>query len=157
MTINAKQGGSVAGFADSAGAPVKVQSIRVTKDQLTTAKGSALAANDVFYLMDIPAGTALSAVTCNVLTAAGGTLTLDIGDGTAADEWVDGADATSTGYKAQGASGILSQTKVYAAADTLDLKIATESSSTGNWEVEVLFMYAEYIGSPRAKSAKDVA
>jgi len=156
--IDLKQGGATAGLGMAATAAPGIVSVRVTGAQAAAAKGSALAAADIIYVADIPAGTVVSGATLNVITAdTGTTLTFDLGDGTAADEWVDGADGTSTGYAAQGTNGIFDQRKFYSSADVLDLKIATASSASDDWEVEILFEMADYTGNPRAKSAKDVA
>jgi len=158
MTINLKQGGASAGLGVSPTAQPGIVSIKVTSAMCVAAKGSAIAAGDVFYLMDIPAGTVIGGVTMNQKVVATGTaLTFDLGDSASADEFVDGADAKVLGFKAQGTNGLFDVRKLYTAATTMDLTIKTESSSASEWEAEVLFEYVSYQGNPRAKSAKDVA
>ena len=90
------------------------------------------AQNDVFEVLYIPAKTLVLGVQYQVLTAEGGTLTFDIGDGDDVDGYIDGANGntlgsgfttlsltagtpdTVTGY---------SNGKYYAAADTIDIKL----------------------------------
>ena len=154
--IDMKRGGSVVGFSDTSQATPGVVSIKLTGADAVAAKGGALAANDIIYVCDIPAGARISGATLNVITAdTGTTLTFDLGDGTAADEWVDGADGTTTGFAAEGTNGVFSQQKLYTSADVLDLKVATASSADDNWEVEVLFELVDYSGNPRAKTLKE--
>lgn len=155
-TINLKQGGSTAGLEVRPTAQPGVVSIRVRGADAATAKGSALAAADVIQVMDLPAGATLAFVTLNVRTAdTGTTLTMDVGDATAADEWVDGADATATGFKAQGTNGIFFNKKLVTTADTLDITLVTLTAAGDDWEVEVLAEVTDYNGKPRARSAKD--
>lgn len=156
-TINLIQGQNYAGLAVRPTAQPGVVSIRVTGAEAAAAKGSALAAADVINILNLPAGTTAAYGTVNVRKAdSGTTLTVDLGDGTAADEWVDGADATTTGYKAQGTNGVFDQKKLYTAADTLFLTIATASAANDDWEIEVLIEITDYTGNPRARVAKDV-
>ena len=155
-TVNMIQGGSVAGLAWTPSAQPGIVSVRLRGADAATTKGSALAASDVIQVLTIPAGTVLAGATLYVRTAdTGTTLTMDLGDGTAADEWVDGVDATATGYAAQGTNGIFDQRKLYTSADTLKITIATLSSANDDWEVEVLAQFVDYSGNPRARAAKD--
>ena len=93
---------------------------------------------DVLQLFDIPARSFVQFVAWEVVTAEGGTLTFDIGDGSDVDGYIDGADGdtvalgalalalteatpnTVTGY---------SNGKFYSAADTLDLLINNDADA----------------------------
>lgn len=155
-TIDLKQGGSAAGLEVRPTAQPGVVSVKVRAADAVAAKGSALAAADIIEIMDIPAGTAVGFATLNVVTAdTGTTLTFDLGDTATADEFVDGADGTTTGYKAQGTNGVFSQKILYSSASTLELLVATATSANDDWEVDVLFEVTDYSGNPRARAAKD--
>ena len=97
------------------------------------AGATALTAGDVLEVIRIPAGTQVLAVGLNVTTAEGGTLTIDVGDGDAADGWLDGVNAnTAAGYSSstvtisEGTPNTISPAfafgKYYAAEDTIDVK-----------------------------------
>ena len=155
-TIDMKQGGSSAGLQVRPTAQPGVVSIKIRGADAATAKGSSLAAADVIQVLDLPAGITEAYATINVITAdTGTTLTMDLGDATAADEWVDGADITTTGFKAQGTNGIFDQKKLVTSADVLKLTIATLSAANDDWELEVLVELTDMSGNPRARSAKD--
>ena len=95
------------------------------------------AAADVLQVWDIPAGTFIRRIAVQVITVEGGTLTLDIGDGTTTDGFVNGVDCNTLtnniGYTASGGTTIVlteatpntvtaySGGKYYAATDTLDI------------------------------------
>lgn len=103
--------------------------------EVLTAKGSALAANDVVTALNVPAGTLVLHAGIEVVTAADATAaTVDLGDGDDADGYVDGANAKTVAF----ASSTLALTegtpntvtgyrsgKVYGTADTIDLTVAT--------------------------------
>lgn len=155
-TIDLKQGGSTGIVNYCPTAQPGVVSIRITGADAAAAKGSALAATDVIEVMDLRVGCTEAYATINVRTAdTGTTLTVDLGDGTAADEWVDGADFTSTGFKAQGTNGIFDQKKLVTSADVLKLTIATATAANDDWEAEILVELTDYTGNPRARAAKD--
>lgn len=155
-TVDLKQGGSTAGLQMCPTAQPGVVSIRVRGADAAAAKGSALAAADIIEVMDIPAGVVVSNATINVRTAdTGTTLTFDLGDTATADEWVDGADGTTAGYKAQGTNGVFSQSILYTSASVLELAIITATAANDDWEVEVLAELTDYTGNPRAQAAKD--
>ena len=97
--------------------------------EATTAKGSALAAGDVFQVIDVPANTMLHGAAAEVLVAANSSVcTLDI-DIAAGDDFIDGGDATSTGFLAIGSNGLApfgaNTVNPASAADTIDVKLAT--------------------------------
>ena len=97
--------------------------------EATTAKGSALAAGDIFQVIDVPANTMLHGAAAEVLVAANSSVcTLDI-DIAAGDDCIDGGDATSTGFLAIGSNGLApfgaNTVNPASAADTIDVKLAT--------------------------------
>ena len=125
----------------SAGIPAiglnRVSFIEVTLNWATIAadrlaKGqTAIAGGDVLEVLSLPAKTYVMQVGLDVTTAEGGTLTIDVGDGSDPDGFLDGVNAntaasyatalalteaspnTVTGY---------SNGKYYSAADTIDVK-----------------------------------
>src|SRR5574343_316244 len=106
-------------------------------------KGSALAASDVFQLIDIPAGALVLTVTHKVTTVEGGTCTYHIGDGTDADGFVASGngntttDATSFNATTTPAFGV---GKYYAADDTIDLTLATGTAAAVVVQVSVTYL-----------------
>ena len=109
----------------------------VLQDLLTlVGAGTVAEANDVFQLLNIPANTHVFCAGIIPLVADGATLTADLGDGSNADGWVDGANLNSTtaimtvkddAYGPDNMPG-----KFYAAADTIDLKIITIGAQTSH-------------------------
>ena len=112
--------------------------VQVTGAAAAAAKGSALAATDIIQAIDLPADTLVIGATAKMTTAdTGTTLTFDIGTG-GGDTFVDGGDGTTAGYLAEGTNGKLSANgEVVAAADTLDITVATASSANDDWVMEV--------------------
>ena len=97
--------------------------------EATTAKGSALAAGDIFQVIDVPANTMLHGAAAEVLVAANSSVcTLDI-DIAAGADFIDGGAATSTGFLAIGSNGLApfgaNTVNPASAADTIDVKLAT--------------------------------
>lgn len=95
------------------------------------AGATALTSGDVLEVIQLPAKTYVLAVGLDVTTAEGGTLTIDIGDGSAADGYLDGVNANTVASYAstlaltEGAPNTVtgySAGKYYAAADTIDVK-----------------------------------
>jgi hypothetical protein len=95
------------------------------------AGATALTSGDVLEVIQLPAKTYVLAVGLDVTTAEGGTLTIDIGDGSAADGYLDGVNANTVASYAstlaltEGAPNTVtgySAGKYYAAADTIDIK-----------------------------------
>lgn len=86
---------------------------------------TALAAGDVLEVIKIPANTLVTSVALNVTTAEGGTLTVDVGDGTDPDGYLDGVNAnTAAAYSLNAAAGTptgYAGGKFYTAADTIDV------------------------------------
>ena len=79
-------------------------------------------AGDFVQALDIPAESLVMNAGIEVLTASPSGVTLDMGDGDTADIYVDGLDSTSAGYSAIH-QDVLSTGKIYASADTLDIKV----------------------------------
>ena len=108
-------------------------------------KGSALAANDIIPCLSVPAGTLILNAGIQVDTvASSGTTTLDLGTGVDVDCFVDGFDAddgTAAGTYAQNAAAY--QPLLAVAADTIDIKLATQSGTaltTGKVRVFAILM-----------------
>lgn len=106
--------------------------------QATKEKGSALAANDLFKLFDVPAGAFVQTVTHKVKTLEGGTCTYSIGDAGDDNGFVDAAngnaatDASSFNGTTTPAFGV---GKYYPTGGTIYLKLA--SGTAANLVVEV--------------------
>lgn len=94
-------------------------------------KGSAIAANDIVHVMDIPAKTLVMGAGIEVITPTdAGTLTVDLALAEL-DEFVDGMDLSSTvaaGTMSTTAGGAAdaASSQMATADDTLDMKIATQ-------------------------------
>lgn len=101
-----------------------------------TSKGSALAADDVIQVIDLPPATVVIAAGIEVITAQSGSsvLTFDLGvTGVEADNFVDGFDAVAAvagDYAALPAA--FQPIQIGNTADTLDVLIATlDTTNTG--------------------------
>jgi len=99
-------------------------------------KGSDFAANDTMEVLNVPAGTVILSAGIEIITQADGTLTLDMGftgaSPAAIDLYVDGLDCVGG---AVGTYGVTpgteaAQVQVISAADTIDVKFATETDVT---------------------------
>lgn len=84
---------------------------------------TALTAGDVLEVIRVPANTLVTNVALNVTTAEGGTLTIDVGDGTDPDGYLDGVNAnTAAAYITDaGGAAALAHGKFYTAEDTIDV------------------------------------
>jgi hypothetical protein len=117
------------GAAHSAKGINKVSTISVDLNfaTITTERAAAgltaLTAGDVLEVIRVPANTLVTHVALNVTTAEGGTLTIDVGDGTDPDGYIDGVDANATAAYINDAGGAaaLAHGKFYTAADTIDV------------------------------------
>jgi len=98
------------------------------------AGATALAAGDILEALPIAAGTYVIAAGLNVTTATAATCTVDLGDGSDVDGYVDGYDPDTVGYVAptfaltEAAPNTIigyGAGKLYAAADTIDLVLLT--------------------------------
>jgi hypothetical protein len=109
----------------------------------TVVKGAAIAVNDVFPLLTIPAGALVLAVVTIVSNAEGGTFTYDIGDAADPNGFVSGANGNTT----TNASSFNATTtpafgagKYYAAASTIDLLVASGTATAAIVKVSVAYI-----------------
>lgn len=108
------------------------------------AKGSALAASDVIEVLDIPAGSVVLGAGAFVKTTADSTtLTVNVGTGVDADEWVAGLD----GKAAAGTYGTDLDASpawnTYATADTIDVTLATLTGTLTSGKIVVYALIAD--------------
>ena len=87
------------------------------------AGATALAATDTLAVIPLQAKTYVIVGGVDITTASGVTSTIDIGDGTDVDGYIDGADCTSVASAAK-ATGYTAG-KYYATADTIDVLFNT--------------------------------
>lgn len=108
---------------------VELDFAAITADR-AAASATALANGDILEVISLPAKTYVLGVGLDVTTAEGGTCTVDIGDGSDGDGYLDGVDANTVASYATGlalAEGTpntivgYSNGKYYSAADTIDL------------------------------------
>lgn len=130
--------------------PVKLISTEVDFADLLVEKGSALAAADVFDVISIPAKCLVIAAGINPVTAANSTtLTVDLGDGTDVDRYVDGFDAkgTTDGVPIMPTTGAAyaqyAGPKYYPAADTIDIVLATLTGTLTTGKIRVWAVVAD--------------
>lgn len=99
--------------------PIVVVSAPITSADTGTTK----------QVIDVPAGTLVESVEVIVRTAfAGGTPSIDVGDGDDADGWVDTTDITETtkgAYRGDGGDAAYWLGKYYESADTIDAVISS--------------------------------
>jgi len=81
----------------------------------------AFVASDVVAALDIPAGSVVLAVGADITTASGATATVDVGDSSDVDKYIDGANANAVGHS----SSIATKPVLYNTAGTIDIKFAT--------------------------------
>lgn len=119
----------------------------VTAAEAVAAKGGALASADVIQFLNIPANTIVHWARLYVITPdSGTTLTMDLGYGSNVDVYTDGADASgSVGWGALGSNGKMNGTtsNLFTAADTLDIVLASLSSASDDWEVQVKVLMSD--------------
>jgi len=144
-TLAAARGSSSRGRS-----PYMVQTVVDFATALTD-KGSALAAGDVIPVIAVPAGTMIMNAGIEVDTASsGGTTTFDLGTAVDPDCFVDGMDGASgvaVGTISQNAAAY--QPLITVAADNIDLKLATQSSTAltfGKVRVYAVLMDISNIG-----------
>ena len=82
-----------------------------------------LDANDIWQAITVPAGSIVVAVGAVILTAEGGTLTIDVGDGDDADGYLNDANGNSAGASYSSINGTLAYSggRYYSAEDTIDV------------------------------------
>ena len=113
---------------------------------------SALTAADIIQAIDIPAEVYIIHAGVEVLTALNGTTpTLDV-DFAAGDDFVDGFDATGTGYAAAGTNGHVDFTAVttfsnrVTATDTIDIKVNAGANDVSTGKIRVYAILADISG-----------
>lgn len=117
----------------NAQSPVKTVSAIFDCADALLAKGSALAGNDVFEMIPIPAGAFVLTVACKITTVEGAASTFDVGDGATADGYLDGVDAnasTNTQSFTADTTEAFGAGKLYTSADTIDIKLMTGTYTT---------------------------
>jgi hypothetical protein len=121
------QKGTTATYPDKGINATTMVSIDLNMAAITAARAAvgatALADNDILEVIRVPAKTLVLAVGLDVTTAEGATCTVDVGDGTTVDGFLDGADANAVAsYASSGNGEAYEKGKYYAAADTIDVK-----------------------------------
>lgn len=114
-------------------------------------KGSALAAADVFETIYIPADTVVLGAGAQLMTAGDSTtLTLTVGTGASAAEWVATLDgkATAGTYGADVSASPVWST--YAAADTIDVTFATLTGTLSTGKVRVYALMLDVSDAPNS-------
>ena len=162
-TVNLVTTGSIGLPGRRGVAPVSVIETEVDFADVLASKGAALEASDVVQAIAVPAGTIVMGVGLEVVTAADSTtLTLDVGDGTDADGYVDGADGKTVGmnYRVHtlnaGATVGLTAGKAYTASDTIDITMATLTGTLTTGVVRVFAIVADLDhGTTSAGTARD--
>lgn len=109
---------------------------------LRTAAGqTAFAAADILQLFSVPAGTWVPATFIEILTVEGETATVDLGDGTDTDGFINDFDANAVAWGSSLITTAFSLAtaggKVYSAADTIDLLLNTAAFNVGKLRVIV--------------------
>ena len=85
---------------------------------------TALTSGDILEVIRVPANTLVTNVALNVTTAEGGTLTVDVGDGSNDDGYIDGVNANATAaYITVAGTDAYEQGRFYTAADNIDVKL----------------------------------
>ena len=96
-----------------------------------------LAADDVWEAITVPAGSIVVAAGAVILTAEGGTLTIDLGDGDDIDGYLDGSNGNSAGasYSSINGTTAYSGGRYYSSEDTIDLvaKNAADAAKIVVW------------------------
>ncbi len=122
--------------------PFKTVSAVFSGADAEAVKGSAVAAADVFELLSIPAGAFVLSVTHKVTTLEGGVCTYHLGDGVDPDGFVASANGNAA-TNATSFNGTITPAfgvgKFYAAADTLDLTLATGTAANVVVEISATF------------------
>ena len=122
----------------------------------TTAKGSALAANDVIEALQIPAQSAVLAAGFEVMSAVTGDVTVSLGvTGVSAAAYV--ATQALTGSTTVGTfatSAAAGYPIVSGPADTLDVLIAASTTAISAGKVRVFAVLVDVIDHPNAATAK---
>lgn len=122
------------GYASNVKVPYLIEN-EIDWAEALTAKGSALADNDVIEVLRIPAGSVILGAGAQVVTAVDATTaTVDFGvTGGDVDEWVDGLDIKATAGTHSTQLAVSPNLTTVSTADTLDalLLTVTGTLSTG--------------------------
>lgn len=128
--------GTAAAYPDKGRYSLTKLEVQVSLPAIAAARAAAgataLASGDVLEVLRIPAKTQVLAAGVDVITASGATLTIDLGDGSDIDGFLDGVNANSAaGYSCttvtvvEGTPNTLSPSmpfgKFYSSADTIDV------------------------------------
>ena len=118
----------------------------------TAAGISALTADDIIQVLDIPAEVYLLHAGVEVITAFNGTSPVVDVDFAAGDDFVDGQSVASTGYKAAGSNGHVDYTAVttfanrITATDTLDVKVGAGANDVSTGKIRVYAILIDISG-----------
>ena len=113
---------------------------------------SALTADDIIQVLDIPAEVYLLHAGVEVITAFNGTSPVVDVDFAAGDDFVDGQSVASTGYKAAGSNGHVDYTAVttfanrITATDTLDVKVGAGANDVSTGKIRVYAILIDISG-----------
>jgi hypothetical protein len=148
IDLATKLGSGIAQSVHSTRFPINYVEVTLDFAAAVTAKGSALATNDIIEIIDVPAGSYVVAAGWEKLTALTGTvsvLTADLGvTGINVDAFVDGNDlyASAVGDYAQ---NIDTNTGVVIGntADTIDLVMLTQTGTVTGGTLRVWALIAD--------------
>lgn len=122
---------------------LKVVSAIFNAGDATVVKGAAIAVNDVFPLITIPAGALVLAVVAVVATAEGGTFTFSVGDTATPTGYLSGSNGNTT----TNASSFNATTtpafgagKYYPTAGTIDLLVASGTATAAIVKVSAAYI-----------------
>ena len=152
----------------TAGHPSRMRSVYVLEKTVDiaavcTAGGiSALTADDIIQVIDIPAEVYILHAGVEVITALNGTSpTLDV-DFAAGDDLVDGFDASSAGYAGAGTNGHVDYTAVttfsnrVTATDTIDILVNAGANDVSTGKIRVYAILADISGVDETDSLQAV-
>ncbi len=105
--------------------------------------GSGFASGDIAKVMHVPANTLVLAAGLEVLVAvtSGGSVTLDLDSGKAANLYVAAFDPTSIGHAPDANAG--SQARLYTTTDTIDVTFNADTATAGRIRVWALVVDAD--------------
>lgn len=149
---------AVGGFGNPGKKPYFVE-VEIDLAAAATAKGSALAANDVIECISVPANSAVLWAGTEITTApAGGTsCTFDLGvTGGDVDAFVDGGAVTSATAGTYAAMASTAAPIAFGSADTVDmLLLGTTPDTSGKIRVFAYLMDIDSVGGDKAADEVD--
>lgn len=133
-TVNGTKGGT-------AGLPAYASNkVVVVENSYDFATNNATAA-DVIQLINVPANTLVLSVLSECVTAEGGVMTYQVGDGTDPNGWDDAVNGNSAaGVIVGDGAYVAAAGKIYTAADTLDIVPSADSDAA---EIRVIAVMVE--------------